>query len=103
MATELNPTSLDNRQDMLQADGLALPVPTILMSADFSSTGTGLRRDATEEEIKTLRHVVDRIPRTVWIALMIGAVERFTYYCITPPWRKCLIFSIRTCRALISS
>ena len=45
------------------------------------------RRDATEEEIRSLPHVVDKIPVTVWVAESIGAAERFTYYGITAPWR----------------
>lgn len=49
------------------------------------------RRDATEEEIQNLRHVVDTIPRTVWIALAIGASERFTFYAISAPWRMLTI------------
>ena len=48
------------------------------------------RRDATEDEVKTLPHVVDSIPIVVWIALVAGALERFTYYAVTAPWRKCL-------------
>lgn len=70
-------------------------------SPDLSSFGAKLnnmnnqttereRRDATEDEIKTLPHVVDSIPLVVWIALVAGALERFTYYAVTAPWRKCL-------------
>lgn len=46
------------------------------------------RRDATEEELRTLPHVIDDIPLAVWIAAFVGAAERFTYYGITAPWRK---------------
>ncbi|KAJ5437343.1 hypothetical protein N7491_003896 [Penicillium cf. griseofulvum] len=46
------------------------------------------RRDATEDEIKTLPHVVDSIPLIVWIALVAGASERFTYYAVTTPWQN---------------
>jgi POT family proton-dependent oligopeptide transporter len=45
------------------------------------------RREAMEDDIKTLRHVVDYIPRRVWIAALVGAAERFTFYGITAPWR----------------
>ncbi|KAJ5519177.1 oligopeptide transporter, partial [Penicillium expansum] len=45
------------------------------------------RRDATDEEIKTLPYVVDSIPLIVWIALVAGALERFTYYAVTAPWQ----------------
>ncbi|OQD63785.1 hypothetical protein PENPOL_c009G00790 [Penicillium polonicum] len=46
------------------------------------------RRDATEDERKTLPHVVDSIPLVVWIALVAGALERFTYYAVTAPWQN---------------
>ena len=44
-------------------------------------------RDATEEEIKTLRHVSDRIPIAAWIVILAGAAERATYFGIIAPWR----------------
>lgn len=46
------------------------------------------RRDATEEEIQNLRHVVDSLPFVVWIALIASGAERFTFYAVTTPWRK---------------
>lgn len=56
---------------------------------DTQATGFE-RRDATEEEIKTLPHVVDSIPLIIWIALVAGELERFKFYAVTDPWRKCL-------------
>lgn len=53
-----------------------------------NSKATWNRRDATEEEIRTLPHIIDEIPAAVWIAQFIGAAERFTYYGITAPWRE---------------
>ncbi|KAI9047426.1 hypothetical protein LZ554_008870 [Drepanopeziza brunnea f. sp. 'monogermtubi'] len=47
-------------------------------------------RDATDEEVETLRHVVDTIPRGVWIALAVGACERFTFYAVSAPWQNYL-------------
>lgn len=44
-------------------------------------------RDATEEEIKTLRHVSDGIPVSAWIVILAGAAERATYFGIIAPWR----------------
>ncbi|RKL43037.1 hypothetical protein BFJ72_g4450 [Fusarium proliferatum] len=46
------------------------------------------RRDATEEEIKELRHVVDSVPLAVWVALVANATERFTFYAVTTPWQN---------------
>lgn len=46
------------------------------------------RRDATEDEIENLRHVVDSLPFIVWIALMASGAERFTFYAVTTPWRE---------------
>jgi hypothetical protein len=50
-------------------------------------------RDATDEEVQTLRHVIDQLPRKVWIALLASGAERFTYYVISTPWREYLIIS----------
>ena len=44
-------------------------------------------RDATEDEVKTLRHVNDRIPIAAWIVILAGAAERATYFGIIAPWR----------------
>ncbi|KAI9745050.1 MAG: hypothetical protein M1818_001328 [Claussenomyces sp. TS43310] len=46
------------------------------------------RRDATEDEVATLRHIGDDIPRSAWIALLLGAAERFTFYAVTAPWQN---------------
>ncbi|KAF5555717.1 proton-dependent oligopeptide transporter POT family [Fusarium mexicanum] len=46
------------------------------------------RRDATEEEIKELRHVVDSVSLAVWVALVANATERFTFYAVTTPWQN---------------
>lgn len=45
-------------------------------------------RDATDEEVASLRHVIDKLPRKVWVSLMVSGAERFTYYSISTPWRK---------------
>jgi proton-dependent oligopeptide transporter, POT family len=50
--------------------------------------GSHSLRDATEEEIASLRHVVDKLPRKVWVSLLVSGAERFTYYTISTPWRK---------------
>ncbi|KAI1908922.1 peptide transporter ptr2 [Ophidiomyces ophidiicola] len=47
-----------------------------------------LPRDATEEEIKTLPHVIDRIPFAAWAVIFAGAAERFTYYGVIAPWQN---------------
>jgi POT family proton-dependent oligopeptide transporter len=45
-------------------------------------------QEATEEEINSLRHVVDELPRKVWISLLVGGAERFTFYVVSTPWRE---------------
>ncbi|KAH7075833.1 oligopeptide transporter [Paraphoma chrysanthemicola] len=42
----------------------------------------------SDEDIKNLRHVVDDLPITVWIASFVGAAERFTFYGLTAPWQN---------------
>lgn len=46
------------------------------------------KREATEDEIVNLQHVVDSVPAVVWVALVAAAAERFTFYAATTPWRK---------------
>lgn len=49
------------------------------------------RRVATKEELETLPRVVDSLPVIVWIALVAGAAERFTFYAVSTPWRMCTV------------
>lgn len=51
------------------------------------------RRDATEDEVKNLKHVVDSVPFAVWIALIASAAERFTFYAVSTPFRKANMLS----------
>ncbi|KAF4830196.1 Peptide transporter PTR2 [Colletotrichum tropicale] len=45
-------------------------------------------RDATNDEIENLSHVVDRLPPESWVAALIGASERFSYYCFVSIWQN---------------
>ncbi|GAB1319782.1 peptide transporter ptr2 [Madurella fahalii] len=47
-----------------------------------------LPRDATDEEIRTLPRVVDRLPIAAWAAALIGSAERFSYYTIISIWQN---------------
>lgn len=75
---------------------LAPPTPLLMGSESETETRptSASKRDddelsdATDEEIKNLRHVVDKLPRKVWVALIASGAERFTYYVISTPWRK---------------
>ncbi|KAL8996292.1 MAG: hypothetical protein Q9169_004178 [Polycauliona sp. 2 TL-2023] len=58
----------------------SVPVPTL-------DHGT-YPRDATEDEIATLRHVTDRIPLAAWIVTLAGAAERATYFGVIAPWQN---------------
>ncbi|KAM5485498.1 peptide transporter ptr2 [Microsporum canis] len=46
------------------------------------------KREATEDEIVNLQHVVDSVPAVVWVALVAAAAERFTFYAATTPWQN---------------
>ncbi|KAK1845505.1 oligopeptide transporter [Colletotrichum chrysophilum] len=45
-------------------------------------------RDAANDEIENLPHVVDRLPPEAWVAALIGASERFSYYCFVSIWQN---------------
>ncbi|KAM5434518.1 peptide transporter ptr2 [Microsporum canis] len=49
------------------------------------------KREATEDEIVNLQHVVDSVPAVVWVALVAAAAERFTFYAATTPWRSIFV------------
>ena len=85
------PSDSTNEKITLQPEGPGF-ASTALSRTESTSEDDHTPRDATEEEIKSLRHVVDTIPRIVWVALMVGAAERFTYYGVSAPWRKSLAF-----------
>lgn len=44
-------------------------------------------RVATEDEVRDLLHVVDRIPVRLWVACFAGILERFVWYGATAPIR----------------
>ncbi len=45
-------------------------------------------RVATEDEVRDLLHVVDRIPVRLWVACLAGILERFVWYGATAPLRE---------------
>ncbi|KAL2198321.1 oligopeptide transporter [Corynascus similis CBS 632.67] len=52
------------------------------------SDGDFQSRDATEDEIRSLPRVIDRIPLRAWAAAMVGSAERFSYYSIISIWQN---------------
>lgn len=44
---------------------------------------------ATEDEVRDLLHVVDKIPVRLWVACLAGILERFVWYGATAPLRAC--------------
>lgn len=78
---------------LLNIVGASVDVMTIIseLTAEISlDTGceSFIRRDATEEEILECRHVADQLNMPIWVALVVGAAERFAFYAITTPWRE---------------
>ncbi|KAE8356568.1 hypothetical protein BDV28DRAFT_145079 [Aspergillus coremiiformis] len=47
-------------------------------------------RVATEEEVRHLLHVVDKIPVRLWVACLAGILERFVWYGVTAPLQNYL-------------
>ncbi|OBR10853.1 Oligopeptide transporter [Colletotrichum higginsianum IMI 349063] len=45
-------------------------------------------RDATDDEVENLPHLVDKLPPAAWAAALIGASERFSYYCFVSIWQN---------------
>jgi POT family proton-dependent oligopeptide transporter len=68
-----------------QTDSEKEPISSSEAVSDIEST---LPRDATEDEVRTLPKVVDRIPIAAWAAALVGAAERFSYYSTISIWRE---------------
>ena len=60
-----------------------------LSSVEHTKTAEG--EPATEEEIKTLFHVVDDIPIGVWLASFVASAERFAWFGATGPLRMAIL------------
>ncbi|KAL2257918.1 hypothetical protein VTK26DRAFT_8974 [Humicola hyalothermophila] len=63
-------------------------IPSEVLEVVSSSEGCFQPRDATEDEIRSLPRVVDKIPLAAWAAAMVGAAERFSYYSIISIWQN---------------
>jgi len=68
--------------------------PSTVLEDTPGSDGDFQSRDATEDEIRNLPRVTDRIPLRAWAAAMVGSAERFSYYSIISIWRKFPFFNI---------
>ena len=60
---------------------------------DSPATSADEGRLATEDEVRDLLHVVDKVPGRVWVACIAGILERFVWYGATAPLRACNTFS----------
>ncbi|OTA52293.1 hypothetical protein K449DRAFT_440839 [Hypoxylon sp. EC38] len=59
------------------------------LNASFSQIN-GDGRVATEDEVRDLLHVVDRVPLRLWVACLAGILERFVWYGATSPLQNYL-------------
>lgn len=92
-APENDTPALKVSEDKTTADLVGHDVSTDDEKTDTASTPTNEHetdagRPATEEELKTLRHVRDHIPVRVWIVATIAAAERFTYWSTQVTWQN---------------
>ncbi|KAI1299762.1 hypothetical protein F5Y03DRAFT_408689 [Xylaria venustula] len=74
----------------VSTDASASEATTAIRSDENTETenSSDAGRPATEYEIKTLRHVTDRIPLRVWLVALISAAERFTYWSTQATWQN---------------
>lgn len=82
-------TSNEQSDTAVPSEKGQLPPPAEKIIPSVEALSSNEVRDATDEEIQSLRHVNDRLPRKVWIALLASGAERLTYYVISTPWREC--------------
>jgi hypothetical protein len=79
--TDARPAPGDKLPDTPSNSNMAPPEPP-------HPDGSDELRDASDEEIRDLRHIIDKVPRKVWIVLLASGAERFTFYVVSTPWRK---------------
>ncbi|KAK3687888.1 hypothetical protein B0T22DRAFT_378152 [Podospora appendiculata] len=75
-----------NVSDDIEKTSCASAAGSINDATPLDSDDAG--RPATEDEIKTLRHVRDRIPMRVWLVAIIAAAQRFTYWSTQVTWQN---------------
>ncbi|UPX19242.1 peptide transporter ptr2 [Ascochyta rabiei] len=61
--------------------GHARPLPSVYATALQG-------REATEDEIQDLPHIVGKVPFEAWAAALLGAAERFGYYSTVITWQN---------------
>lgn len=73
--------------------GGPLPInPPEYQSISHYSTVTTLTLDGeepTESEKATLRRISDKLPVSAWFVAVVELAERFSYYGLSGPFRKC--------------
>ncbi|KAE8420930.1 POT family-domain-containing protein [Aspergillus pseudocaelatus] len=65
-------------------------VPTVVDATGSLADSDEDGRVATEDEVRDLLHVVDRIPVRLWVACIAGILERFVWYGATAPLQNYL-------------
>ncbi|KAF7589515.1 hypothetical protein BBP40_004222 [Aspergillus hancockii] len=68
----------------------ALPEKTDLTVLDVTRNGDDDGRVATEEEVRDLLHVVDKVPARLWVICLPSILERFVWYGATDPLQNYL-------------
>lgn len=74
---------IDKNPEVLPEKDAPSVVDAIRSLADSDDDG----RVATEDEVRDLLHVVDKIPVRLWVAYIAGILERFVWYGATAPLR----------------
>ncbi|KAK6815452.1 hypothetical protein RU639_008716 [Aspergillus parasiticus] len=77
---------IDKNLEVLPENNVPAVVDAIRSLADSDDDG----RVATEDEVRDLLHVVDKIPVRLWVACIAGILERFVWYGVTAPLQNYL-------------
>ncbi|OOO12178.1 TGF-beta receptor type I/II extracellular region [Aspergillus oryzae] len=77
---------IDKNPEVLPEKDAPSVVDAIRSLADSDDDG----RVATEDEVRDLLHVVDKIPVRLWVAYIAGILERFVWYGATAPLQNYL-------------
>ncbi|CAI5758426.1 unnamed protein product [Candida verbasci] len=58
------------------------------LTLNFSDDLTDEGRQPTEYELKTLRHISEKIPMSCWLVAVVELAERFSYYGLSAPFQN---------------
>ena len=89
MAGGLQPTIRNTVPTALQKeDHISATSNALVHGKSVSNSVSSYDDEPTEEELRTLRRVADKLPKSAWLVAIIELCERFAYYGLSGPFQN---------------